>query len=595
MNTSTESPNLTTPWTPAEPVPLPEYPRPQMVRPDWQNLNGAWEYAIRPAGEPEPDEYDGSILVPYPVESALSGVQKPLLPGEKLWYRCCFTVPEPWAGRNLLLHFGAVDYRCELFLNRQSVGSHTGGYLPFSFDISEALTPGGGEQVLVVAVEDPTDTGQQQRGKQVLKPQGIWYTAVSGIWQTVWLEPVSPVSLERLKLTPRAGELTLETFLRGAPPDTARNLTVQAVLKEEGEIVESREAPAGEALVFTFSEPRLWCPEDPFLYDLEVSLAEDGRVLDRVTSYAALREFSVVEDSRGHKRIALNGRPLFLYGPLDQGYFPDGLYTPPSEEAMVFDIEYARQTGCNMIRKHIKVETLRWYYHCDRLGMIVWQDMPNGGRYDGVVSALLAMFFGFSWDDTRKLKRLGRQDEANREEFRSELGEMMDLLHNSPCIAVWVPFNEGWGQFHAAEIGAWVKQKDPTRLVDHASGWFDRGGGDFRSVHIYFKKLTLPRRDDRVKIISEFGGYSLLVPGHVWDPEHKFTYRHLKSPEELTAAYRSLLEQQLKPLISRGLAAAVYTQTCDVEVEINGCLTYDRRVEKMDREELRRIHRGLYP
>ena len=594
MSVSSKISPLATPWVPAQPIPLPEYPRPQMVRPEWKNLNGTWEYAIRPAGKAEPDEYDGPILVPYPVESALSGVQKPLLPGEKLWYRCRFTVPELWAGRNLLLHFGAVDHRCEVFVNRRSVGSHTGGYLPFSFDITGAITSGGGEQELVVAVEDPTDTGRQQRGKQVLKPGGIWYTAVSGIWQTVWLEPVAPVSLDRLKLTPRGTELTVETFLRGAPPDTVRTLTVRAVLKEEGKIVESREAPSGEALDFTISEPRLWCPDDPFLYDLEVNLVKDGTVLDRVESYAALRDFSVVEDARGHKRIALNGKPLFLYGPLDQGYFPDGLYTPPSEEAMVFDIEYARQTGCNMIRKHIKVEPLRWYYHCDRLGMIVWQDMPNGGRYDGVVSALLAMFFGFSWDDTRKLKRLGRQDEANREEFRSELGGMMDLLHNSPCIAVWVPFNEGWGQFHAAEIGARVKQMDPTRLVDHASGWFDRGAGDFRSSHIYFKKLTLPRRDDRVKIISEFGGYSLLVPGHVWDPDRRFSYRHLKGSEELTAAYRSLLEQQLKPLIPRGLAAAVYTQTCDVEVEINGCLTYDRRVEKMDREELRWIHRGLY-
>jgi beta-galactosidase/beta-glucuronidase len=593
MTPKTQSPTtepLCTPWQPAEPIPLPEYPRPQMARPDWLCLNGPWEYAVRPQADPQPQAFDGRILVPYPLESALSGVERPLLPGEKLWYRRTFTVPEAWGDQKVLLHFGAVDYACDVYLNGTLLGSHRGGYLPFTFELTPDIIRG--ENELIVAVQDPTDTGLQQRGKQVLKPGGIWYTPVSGIWQTVWLEPVPDVSIESLKLTPDIdlGTLTVEARLRG----TAEGLQLEAVVFAEGEAAARVQGPAAEPLVCPLPDARLWCPEEPFLYGLEVQLRRGHEIADRVSGYAAMRSFSLVTDSSGHKRFALNGKPLFLYGPLDQGYFPDGLYTPPSEEAMLFDIEYARNIGCNMIRKHIKVEPLRWYYHCDRLGMIVWQDMINGGKIDGTTVATLSMLFGFHRNDTRRLERFGRSDPENRSEFRAELQGMIDHLYNAACIAAWVPFNESWGQFHAREIGEWVKEYDPTRLVDHASGWFDQGGGDFVSKHVYFKKLRRPAPDERAFVLSEFGGYSLKLPGHLWDPDKKFGYRHYNSPEELTAAYLDLLENQLQPLISQGLAAAVYTQTTDVEIEINGYLTYDRRVEKMDRETLRRAHRALY-
>lgn len=581
--------HLTTWEAPPEIIPLPEYPRPQMARGDWQNLNGWWEYAVRAEDSEQPANYDGRILVPFPIESALSGVEKPLLPDETLWYRRTFTFPETWKGQRLLLHFGAVDHTCMLYINGVEIGSHRGGFLPFSFDITDALYQG--ENELVLAVQDPTDTGLQQRGKQVLEPGSIWYTAVSGIWQTVWLEPVPEVSIHSLRLTPDIdGEtLTVETMVRGTPP----GVQVEVCVSAGEEPVCTMQGPAGQPLRCAVPEPRLWCPDDPFLYNIEVRLVQNGSVLDQVSSYAAMRSFSLVEDSRGRKRFALNGKPLFLYGPLDQGYFPDGLYTPPSEEAMLFDIEYTKWINCNMIRKHIKVEPLRWYYHCDRLGMVVWQDMPNGGRIDGEVVAVSAMLLGFHRNDTHRLKRFGRQDPENREEFRSELKGMIDHLYNAACIAVWVPFNESWGQFHANEVAAWVRGYDPSRLVDHASGWFDQGGGDFASRHVYFRKLY-PVKDERAFVLSEFGGYSLKVPEHMWDPERKFGYRTYDTKEELGEAYRDLLENQLQPLIRRGLAAAIYTQTTDVEIEINGYLTYDRKVEKMDRDVLADLHQALY-
>lgn len=586
---------LRTPWTPAEPVPLPEYPRPQMTRPGWTTLNGWWEYAILSREEPAPQPYQGNILVPYPVESLLSGVQKTLLPEQRLWYRR--TVPDirtqaqQAEGWHVLLHFGAVDMACEVWLNGALVGEHQGGYLPFTLDINAALQDG--ENELVVAVWDPTDTGLQQRGKQVLQTNGIWYTAVSGIWQTVWLELVPPTSIARLRLTPdlEAQTLTVEVTLRGAAQASA--LTVEAEASFGGDKIAADSGPADTPVRLHIPNPRAWSPSDPCLYDLQVRLIQAGEVVDEVGSYFAMRKFGLERDAGGHLRFMLNGEPLFLYGPLDQGYFPDGLYTLPSEEAMLFDIEYTRRIGCNMIRKHIKVEPLRWYYHCDRLGMIVWQDMPNGGQIDGTVIAMLAQFLGFQRNDTRWLSRFGRADAANRQVFRRELQGMVDHLYNTACIAVWVPFNESWGQFHAREVAAWLKKYDPSRLVDHASGWFDQGGGDFQSRHVYFKTLKRPKADRRAFVISEFGGYSLKVPGHVWDEEKKFGYRFYETRDELTSAYLALLENEVKPLIPQGLTAAIYTETTDVEIEINGYLTYDRQVEKMDAQALHQAHEAL--
>ena len=611
---------LRTRWTPDEPVPLPEYPRPQMTRRGWTNLNGWWDYAILEKAQPAPQEYTGQIQVPFPIESLLSGVQRPLLPEQRLWYRRTFQDPRQpgeLPTHRVLLHFGAVDYQCQVWVNGVPTGEHSGGYLPFTIDISPALQ--GGDNELLVSVWDPTDTGMQQRGKQVLQPKGIWYTAVSGIWQTVWLEVVPGISIESLKMNPNLGEssLVVEVKLRGAEGVDGLEIEVLAlsgisnhspyrVLREDTENTEKRiqistpvkevsfaRGEVGKTLRLSIPEPRLWCPEDPHLYGLRVHLSWNDQPLDEVESYFAMRQFSLVKDDAGHLRFALNGQPLFLYGPLDQGYFPDGLYTPPSEEAMLFDIEYTRKIGCNLIRKHIKVEPLRWYYHCDRLGMIVWQDMPNGGLIDGEVIAFLSLSVGIHRDDTKKLKRFGRAEEANRAEYQRELKGMVDHLHNAACIAIWTPFNESWGQFQAREISEWLKAYDPTRLIDHASGWFDQGGRDFQSKHIYFKKLYRPRRDQRAFVISEFGGYSLMLLGHSWDENKKFGYRFYDTPADLQDDYLRLLEEEVKPLIAKGLTAAVYTETTDVEIEINGFMTYDRMVEKMDAEALRMAHEGV--
>ncbi len=591
----TDNHTLRTAWIPNEPCPLPEYPRPQMTREPWVNLNGLWEYAILPKGSGAPAAYQGNILVPFAVELLLSGVQKPLLPDQTLWYRRMFPDPRPGfledgAGcERTLLHFGAVDYECEIFVNGVRAGRHRGGYLPFSFDITDILNDG--ENELVVTVWDPSDTGFQQRGKQALRPKGIWYTPVSGIWQTVWLEGVPATNIELLRLTPHIDRQTLSVEVSANGALETDRIEVEAYAG--GQKIASGSGQAQRPLELAIPNPRTWSPADPYLYDLRVKLIRADRVLDEVGSYFAMRKFGLARDKSGYLRFTLNDEPLFLYGPLDQGYFPDGLYTPPSEEAMLFDIEYTRQIGCNMIRKHIKVEPLRWYYHCDRLGIIVWQDMPNGGSIDGETVALLSLLLGFHRNDTRRLNRFGRAEESNRSEYRAELRGMIDHLYNSPCIAVWVPFNESWGQFSASEIAEWIKSYDPTRLVDHASGWFDQGGGDFQSSHIYVKKLKRPKADRRAFVISEFGGYSLKIPGHLWDKDQKFGYRFYDTPEALTAAYLDLLKSQLKPLIPQGLAAAIYTQTTDVEIEINGYLTYDRQVEKMDPQALCRAHVDL--
>lgn len=577
-----------TPWQPNLPVPLPEYPRPQMQRSDWMNLNGTWEYAILPMAAPAPQMFQGNILVPFAVESQLSGVQKPLQPDERLWYRRAFTIPASWQNQRILLHFGAVDYTCEVWVNGMSTGTHTGGYLPFNMDITRFLQ--NGENTLLVGVNDPTDSGLQERGKQVLKPKSIWYTAISGIWQTVWLEPVPHISIASLRLTPDLDHerLGIRVQVHGNSDDCA---VIASAVDASGNKISCR-ADTGQELVLEVLDIRPWSPDDPYLYPLTITLEKDGQILDRVESYFAMRKFSLLPDSQGRMRVALNNQPLFLYGPLDQGYFPDGLYTAPSEEAMLFDIEYTKTLGCNLIRKHVKVEPTRWYAACDRLGMIVMQDMPNGGVPASDIVAFLAIITGLQRSDRRGLHRFGRHAARNRQQLRTELQEMIDHLYNHPCIAAWVPFNESWGQFHANEVSEWVNSHDNTRLVDHASGWFDQGGGDFISKHVYFKKLPRNLKPDarRAAIISEFGGYSLKTPGHMWNEDKKYGYRFFNTREELTNAYLRLLQDELEPLIRNGLSGAVYTQTTDVEIEINGYLTYDRKLEKMDAARIKEAH-----
>ncbi len=586
---------LVTRWAAAvDPAaPLPEYPRPQLTRPDWQNLNGLWEYAITPLQASAPEQFDGRILVPFAIESALSGVGHRLAPTETLWYRREFEVPRGWHARRLWLHFGAVDWHARVWVNGEWVGEHLGGYLPFSFDITPHVNWQGGNRLLI-AVQDPGDAGMQAHGKQSLHPRGIWYSGVSGIWQTVWLEPTPPLCIRRIKMTPdiQSGQLNLDVLVDGSIP---ADLLVEATALAEGRPAAFVRVRAGDRVVLNLAEPRLWSPASPFLYELQLRLIRQGETLDEVGSYFALRQFDTGLDSQGQLRFRLNGEPIFLYGPLDQGYFPDGLYTAPTDAALVYDIEYTQALGCNMIRKHVKVEPARWYYHCDRLGLIVWQDMPNGGRAIGSTRSMLAIGLGYNENDTRPLKRLGRAEAGNRADFEAELHELITTLYNAPCIAVWVPFNEGWGQYQSARIAALVKAWDPTRLVDGASGWFDQGAGDFESRHIYNIRLRRrPARGKRAFVISEFGGYSLAVADRLWHPTERFGYRFYETSRELTEAYLALLEKELMPLIRQGLTAAIYTQTTDVEVEINGYLTYDRAVEKMPINRLAAAHRKLY-
>ncbi len=564
-------------------APLPEYPRPQLRRDSFINLNGRWQYAIRPMKEKQPKSFDGEIIVPFSPESLLSGVRRTVLPEDRLWYKRTFTLPEGFRKDRVLLHFGAVDQSCEVLVNGKSVGGHEGGYLPFTCDVTDALRTG--ENTLVVSVTDATSRSRHAYGKQSFTPGGIWYTPQSGIWQTVWLESVQENFVEKLAVTPLYDEREVRIVIQAKDPEGAN-----VIVHKDGKVIAENWYDAKQgALELTIPDEhfRPWSPGDPFLYDVTVTLASG----DQIQSYFAMRKFGVTTVD-GKKVMSLNDQPIFMSGVLDQGYWSDGLYTPPSDEAMVYDIQTMKDCGFNMLRKHIKIEPLRWYYHCDRLGMLVWQDLVSGGsRIDPLVVQVLP-FLGFNLRDDR-YHRFGREDPESREQFIQDLHDTVDHLYNVPSLAVWVPFNEGWGQFDSLQATQLLWDLDPTRLVDHASGWHDQGGGDFKSRHVYFKPVRLKHDGSRVLALSEFGGYSLPEAGHVGSAK-PFGYRMYQDRTAFMDAFVKLYETEVIPCMEeQGLSAAVYTQVSDVEDEVNGLLTYDRKVCKADVEQMKEINKKL--
>lgn len=565
---------LTTPWGERldENRILIEYPRPQMRRDSYLNLNGRWEYAITDSDEP-PRCWDGTILVPFSPESALSGVGRTLRPGQTLWYRREVTVPQGFIPRDgrLLLHFGAVDQEAAVYLNGVLLGRHMGGYNAFTLDATDALGP---RNTLLVRVHDDTDASFHSRGKQKTRRGGIWYTPQSGIWQTVWMEAVPRRYIEGLRIVPLFDQSAVEVTVRCAQP-----LQCEAT-------VDGRTVPftSGEAARIPMPDFRAWSPEDPYLYDLSVTLGED-----RVESYFGMRKVEVRADRGGVKRLFLNGEPYFHSGLLDQGYWPDGLYTAPSDEALIFDIQTAKSMGFNLLRKHIKVEPMRWYYHCDRLGMLVWQDMPSGGGKYRFSTISLPLVTGVHRRDNR-YRAFARTSSQGRAEYMDELEEMVLQLFNAPSVALWVPFNEGWGQFDSTFVMERLRLLDPTRPVDPASGWHDQGAGDLRSLHVYFKPFRFRRdRRGRALALSEFGGYNLRVDGHCFN-QKDYGYRRLPDAAALWRDFARLYEREVLPAVPRGLCAAVYTQLSDVEDELNGLMTYDRRVVKLDADDVRELN-----
>ncbi|MEX2142719.1 MAG: sugar-binding domain-containing protein [Pirellulales bacterium] len=540
----------------------PEYPRPQMVRKDWQNLNGLWDYAIRPKdpGAPgQPQDWDGKILVPFPVESALSGVMKQVGPENRLWYRKSFTVPEKWKGQRVLLHFGGVDWDTIVLVNGKKAGDHRGGYDPFTFDITDALK-NDAENEIVVSVWDPSDAGFQPRGKQVRKPHSIWYTPTTGIWQTVWLEPVHHDSIADFTLVPDIDqqELRVTVHTRG------RVDSVEVVALVGAKQVARSTGKPDQEIVLKISNPQLWSPDSPYLYSLRIVTRGAKDAFDSVGSHFAMRKISLGKDDQGINRLMLNGKFLFQYGPLDQGFWPDGLYTAPTDEALKYDLEVTKRLGFNMVRKHVKVEPARWYYHCDKLGLLVWQDMPSGDRY----------IRNDQPDITRSAE--------SAKQFETEWANIIKANYNSPSIILWVPFNEGWGQFDTARITDLTKRLDPTRLVISASGWTDRATGDVHDIHVYPGPGSPKPTEKRAAVLGEFGGLGLPLEGHTWQAKGNWGYRSYTDRKTLIREYVNLLER-LHPLIGDpGLSAAVYTQTTDVEIEVNGLMTYDREVIKLD-------------
>ena len=555
---------------------LPEYPRPIMERQQWLNLNGLWDYAITKKDAPLPKTFDGKILVPFAIESSLSGVGKTVKADQSLWYERKFQIPEDWKGKNVLLNFGAVDWKAEVFVNGNKIGEHTGGYTPFSFNITKNLKDG--ENSLAVRVWDSTGNGLP-RGKQLDKPRGIFYTSVSGIWQTVWLEPVSASHISGLKITP---DLDSSSFdIKVDSDDKSATATIKVL--DNGKVVAQTTAAANKTANIPVKNPKLWWPKSPFLYDLEITLSnKGGEQVDSIKSYAAMRKFSIAKHGRfGGVDFTLNNKKFFTFGPLDQGWWPDGLYTAPTDEALKFDIQRTKDLGFNSIRKHVKVEPARWYTHCDRLGMVVWQDMPSMfGEGDGWQPR------GFFQGEERTVSK------KFEETYRKEWKEIMESLHSYPCIAIWVPFNEAWGQFKTKEITEWTKSMDPSRLVNSASGgnYFDCG--DIVDSHDYGNPIMYMFNNQKVNVVGEYGGIGCAVDGHLWVKDKNWGYGKMRSQEEVTKRFVELTNRFID-MTKYGCFGAIYTQTTDVEIEVNGLFTYDRKVLKVDEEKVREVNQKL--
>ena len=556
---------------------LPEYPRPLMVRPTWKNLNGLWQYAITPKGEKTPTSFEGDILVPFCIESSLSGVQKTVGQDSALWYEKTFAVPNEWKNDRVLLHFGAVDWMTDVWVNGVKVGSHTGGYAPFTFDITQALA--GKNNKLVVRVWDPTDKSYVPRGKQVSNPEGIFYTAVTGIWQTVWLEPVPDAYIKAINTMPDLDKATVKVDIDFSNP-TADDLYWVDVIYE-GEKVAEGKSINGQPVEVNMPEGFLtWTPDHPFLYDLKIKVFRKGKQIDAVDSYFAMRSFGTQRDDNGIVRLTLNGKPVFHYGPLDQGWWPDGLYTAPTDEALAYDVQKTRDFGFNMIRKHVKVEPARWYYHCDRLGIIVWQDMPSGDRGPGWNTK--EYFQGP--ESVRSLE--------SEENYKKEWTEIINALKSQPCIGVWVPFNESWGQFKTPEIVEMTKKLDPTRLVNPASGGNFYQCGDILDLHHYPDPKMVLYDPTRATVLGEYGGIGRKVDGHTWVKDQGWGYVEFDTEEKVTDTYVEYANTLYK-MIPQGFSAAVYTQTTDCETELNGLMTYDRKVIKLNEKRLFEINRKI--
>lgn len=575
---------ITTSW--AEKVnplnPWPEYPRPQMVRNDWKCLNGLWDYSITAESDIIPKVFQGKILVPFAIESALSGVKKTVGADSILWYSTRFIVPSSMRGKNILLHFGAVDWESDIFIDGIKIGSHQGGYDPFTFDITSFVKKSG-QHKIDIRVADPIDKGTQPHGKQVRNPRGIWYTSVTGIWQTVWLEGVPKTYISSTKLVADIDKQVLSLNVNVENQEPGDMIRVSAW--DGDKMIAVKEAASGAGITIPVNNPKLWSPDSPFLYDLKISVERKGKVTDEVKSYFAMRKISLKADENGVLRMMLNNKFVFEYGTLDQGWWPDGLYTAPTDEALLFDIVKTKEMGFNMIRKHVKVEPARWYYHCDRTGMLVWQDMPSGDR-------------GARWNDRPGME--GGSDvtrsDASEKIYRKEWNAIIENLYNSPCIITWVPFNESWGQFKTVEITKWTMEKDPSRLVNSASGGNFHEVGHILDLHNYPGPVMAKPEvfgSKQALVLGEFGGLGLPLEGHTWLDKNNWGYKTFQNADTLFTTYSGYLNQMI-PFIQRGLSAAIYTQTTDVEVETNGLMTYDRRVIKVPEARLKAASQKLY-